>query len=103
MLAYRFLCCAEFFRILPWSGSKKTSEISFEKFGSNEKVLTFAAAFRNEAEVLKHFDGCVFHLFRMNPAEAFFYGGSEKKFEKKCGKIWREYVKVFIFASAFAS
>ena len=24
---------------------KKTSEISFEKFGSNEKVLTFAAAF----------------------------------------------------------
>jgi len=26
----------------------------------------------------------------MNPAEAFFYGGSEKKFEKKCGKIWRE-------------
>ena len=69
---------------------KKTSEISFEKFGSNEKVLTFAAAFRNEAEVLKHFDGCVFHLFRMNPAEAFFYGGSEKKFEKKCGKIWRE-------------
>ena len=27
----------------------------------------------------------------------------KKKFEKKCGKIWREYVKVFIFASAFAS
>jgi len=26
----------------------------------------------------------------MKPAEAFFYGGSEKKFEKKCGKIWRE-------------
>ena len=104
MLAYRFLCCAEFFRILPWSGSeKKTSKISFEKFGSNEKVLTFAAAFRNEADVLKHFDGCVFHLLRMKPAEAFFYGGSEKKFEKKCGKIWREYVKVFIFASAFAS
>ena len=23
MLAYRFLCCAEFFRILPWSGSEK--------------------------------------------------------------------------------
>ena len=82
---------------------KKTSEISFEKFGSNEKVLTFAAAFRNEADVLKHFDWCVFHLLRMKPAEAFFYGGSEKKFEKKCGKIWREYVKVFIFASAFAS
>ena len=58
---------------------KKTSKISFEKFGVDEKVLTFAAAFRNEAEVLKHFDGCVFHLFRMNPAEAFFYGGSEKK------------------------
>ena len=38
----------------------------------------------------------------MKPAEAFFYGGSEKKFEKKRGKIWREYVKVFIFASAFA-
>ena len=35
---------------------KKTSKISFEKFGSNEKVLTFAAAFRNEADVLKHFD-----------------------------------------------
>ena len=82
---------------------KKTSKISFEKFGSNEKVLTFAAAFRNEADVLKHFDGCVFHLLRMKPAEAFFYGGSEKKFEKKCGKIWRECVKVFIFASAFAS
>ena len=82
---------------------KKTSKISFEKFGSNEKVLTFAAAFRNEADVLKHFDWCVFHLLRMKPAEAFFYGGSEKKFEKKCGKIWREYVKVFIFASAFAS
>ena len=86
-MVYRFLCCAEFFRILPWSGSeKKTSKISFEKFGSNEKVLTFAAAFRNEADVLKHFDGCVFHLFRMNPAEAFFYGGSEKKFEKKVRK-----------------
>ena len=57
MLAYRFLCCAEFFRILPWSGSeKKTSKISFEKFGVDEKVLTFAAAFRNEADVLKHFD-----------------------------------------------
>ena len=69
---------------------KKLQNFSFEKFGSNEKVLTFAAAFRNEADVLKHFDGCVFHLFRMNPAEAFFYGGSEKKFEKKCGKIWRE-------------
>ena len=56
-LVYRFLGCAEFFRILPWSGSeKKTSKISFEKFGSNEKVLTFAAAFRNEADVLKHFD-----------------------------------------------
>ena len=65
---------------------KKTSEISFEKFGSNEKVLTFAAAFRNEADVLKHFDGCVFHLFRMNPAEAFFYGGSEKKVWKKVRK-----------------
>ena len=82
---------------------KKTSEISFEKFGSNEKVLTFAAAFWNEADVLKHFDWCVFHLLRMKPAEAFFYGGSEKKFEKKCGKIWREWLKVFIFASAFAS
>ena len=82
---------------------KKTSKISFEKFGSNEKVLTFAAAFRNEADVLKHFDWCVFHLLRMKPAEAFFYGGSEKKFEKKCGKIWREWLKVFIFASAFAS
>ena len=35
---------------------KKTSKISFKKFGSNEKVLTFAAAFRNEADVLKHFD-----------------------------------------------
>ena len=23
VLAYRFLCCAEFFRILPWSGSEK--------------------------------------------------------------------------------
>ena len=57
MLAYRFLCCAEFFRILPWSGSeKKLQNFSFEKFGSNEKVLTFAAAFRNEADVLKHFD-----------------------------------------------
>ena len=22
-LVYRFLCCAEFFRILPWSGSEK--------------------------------------------------------------------------------
>ena len=65
---------------------KKTSKISFEKFGSNEKVLTFAAAFRNEADVLKHFDGCVFHLFRMNPAEAFFYGGSEKKVWKKVRK-----------------
>ena len=65
---------------------KKTSKISFEKFGSNEKVLTFAAAFWNEAEVLKHFDGCVFHLFRMNPAEAFFYGGSEKKVWKKVRK-----------------
>jgi len=57
VLAYRFLCCAEFFRILPWSGSeKKLQNFSFEKFGSNEKVLTFAAAFRNEADVLKHFD-----------------------------------------------
>ena len=65
---------------------KKTSKISFEKFGSNEKVLTFAAAFRNEADVLKHFDWCVFHLLRMKPAEAFFYGGSEKKFEKKVRK-----------------
>ena len=65
---------------------KKTSKISFEKFGSNEKVLTFAAAFWNEADVLKHFDGCVFHLFRMNPAEAFFYGGSEKKVWKKVRK-----------------
>ena len=65
---------------------KKTSKISFEKFGSNEKVLTFAAAFRNEAEVLKHFDGCVFHLLRMKPAEAFFYGGSEKKVWKKVRK-----------------
>ena len=27
----------------------------------------------------------------------------KKKFEKKCGKIWREWLKVFIFASAFAS
>ena len=65
---------------------KKTSKISFEKFGSNEKVLTFAAAFRNEADVLKHFDGCVFHLLRMKPAEAFFYGGSEKKVWKKVRK-----------------
>ena len=65
---------------------KKTSEISFEKFGSNEKVLTFAAAFRNEADVLKHFDWCVFHLLRMKPAEAFFYGGSEKKVWKKVRK-----------------
>ena len=81
---------------------KKTSKISFKKFGSNEKVLTFAAAFRNEADVLKHFDGSVFHLLRMKPAEAFFCGGSEKKFEKKCGKIWRGCVKLFIFASAFA-
>jgi len=55
-LVYRFLCCAEFFRILPGQVLKKTSKISFEKFGSNEKVLTFAAAFRNEADVLKHFD-----------------------------------------------
>ena len=23
VLVYRFLCCAEFFRILPWSGSEK--------------------------------------------------------------------------------
>ena len=65
---------------------KKTSKISFEKFGSNEKVLTFAAAFRNEADVLKHFDWCVFHLLRMKPAEAFFYGGSEKKVWKKVRK-----------------
>ena len=102
-LVYSFLGCAEFFRILPWSGSeKKTSKISFEKFGVNEKVLTFAAAFRNEADVLKHFDGSVFHLLGMKPAEAFFCGGSEKKFEKKCGKIWRGCVKLFIFASAFA-
>ena len=35
---------------------QKTSKISFEKFGVDEKVLTFAAAFRNEADVLKHFD-----------------------------------------------
>ena len=27
----------------------------------------------------------------------------KKSLKKKCGKIWREYVKVFIFASAFAS
>jgi hypothetical protein len=40
----------------PGRGLKKTSKISFEKFGVDEKVLTFAAAFRNEAEVLKHFD-----------------------------------------------
>ena len=65
---------------------KKTSKISFEKFGVDEKVLTFAAAFRNEADVLKHFDGCVFHLLRMKPAEAFFYGGSEKKVWKKVRK-----------------
>ena len=65
---------------------KKTSKISFKKFGSNEKVLTFAAAFRNEADVLKHFDWCVFHLLRMKPAEAFFYGGSEKKVWKKVRK-----------------
>ena len=60
-------------------GLKKTSKISFEKFGVNGKVLTFAAAFRNEADVLKHFDGSVFHLLGMKPAEAFFCGGSEKK------------------------
>ena len=65
---------------------KKTSKISFEKFGVDEKVLTYAAAFWNEANVLKHFDWCVFHLLRMKPAEAFFYGGSEKKFEKKVRK-----------------
>ena len=65
---------------------KKTSKISFEKFGVDEKVLTFAAAFRNEADVLKHFDWCVFHLLRMKPAEAFFYGGSEKKVWKKVRK-----------------
>ena len=70
----------------PGRGLKKTSKISFEKFGVDEKVLTFAAAFWNEAEVLKHFDWCVFHLLRMKPAEAFFYGGSEKKFEKKVRK-----------------
>ena len=51
-LVSRVLGCAEFFRILPWSGFEK----KLEKFGSNEKVLTFAAAFRNEADVLKHFD-----------------------------------------------
>ena len=66
---------------------KKTSKISFEKFGSNEKVLTFAAAFRNEAGVLKHFDGSVFHLLGMKPAEAFFCGGSEKKFEKSAERF----------------
>ena len=65
---------------------KKTSKISFENFGVDEKVLTFAAAFWNEAEVLKHFDGCVFHLLRMKPAEAFFCGGSEKKVWKKVRK-----------------
>lgn len=65
---------------------KKLQNFSFEKFGSNEKVLTFAAAFRNEADVLKHFDWCVFHLLRMKPAEAFFYGGSEKKVWKKVRK-----------------
>lgn len=87
-LVSRVLGCAEFFRILPWSGSeKKTSKISFEKFGSNEKVLTFAAAFRNEADVLKHFDWCVFHLLRMKPAEAFFYGGSEKSLKKSAERF----------------
>ena len=40
----------------PGRGLKKTSKISFEKFGVDEKVLPFAAAFRNEADVLKHFD-----------------------------------------------
>ena len=40
----------------PGRGLKKTSKISFEKFGVDEKVLIFAAAFRNEADVLKHFD-----------------------------------------------
>ena len=45
-LVSRVLGCAEFFRILPWSGfEKKTSKISFENFGVDEKVLTFAAAF----------------------------------------------------------
>ncbi len=44
----RVLDCDEFFRILPGRGLKKTSKISSEKFGENEKVLTFAAAFRME-------------------------------------------------------
>ena len=30
------------------------------------------------------------------------FSSSEKKFEKICGKIWRERIKTFIFASAFA-
>ncbi len=65
---------------------KKTSKLFIKKFGVNEKVPIFAAAFWNEADVLKHFDGCVFHLFRLKPAEAFFYGGSEKKVWKKVRK-----------------
>ena len=88
MLAYRFLCCAEFFRILPWSGSeKKLQKFSFEKFGSNEKVLTFAAAFLRGADVLRHFDRMHFHLYWQNPSEAFFYGGSEKSLKKSAERF----------------
>ena len=43
---------------IPTAGAlqKKLFKFSSETFGSLEKVLTFAAAFRNEADVLKHFD-----------------------------------------------
>ena len=43
-----------------------------------------------------------FSSFADEACRSFLLRRFRKKFEKKCGKIWREYVKVFIFASAFA-
>ena len=65
---------------------KKTSKISFEKFGVDEKVLTFAAAFRNEADVLKHFDWCVFHLLQDEACRSFLLRRFRKKVWKKVRK-----------------
>ena len=51
MLAYRFLCCAEFFRILPWSGSeKKLQKFLLKSLEVMKKSLPLQPQSRNDSD-----------------------------------------------------
>ncbi|KIO46809.1 hypothetical protein DMB45_08710 [Sanguibacteroides justesenii] len=70
-------------------GGEFLLKIGVKKFGKKEDEIISLSPFSEE-------NG-------LTPGEERYNGKAGKKFEKKWKKIWREWVKGVIFASAFAT